>query len=368
MKKTPLYEMHCSLGGKIVEFAGWALPVQYTGILEEHAAVRNVAGLFDVSHMGEIFVKGPDAEKFIQKIITNDISGAREFQVVYSPMCYPDGGVVDDLLVYKYTGENYLLVVNASNSDKDFQWLQDNLEGQVEISNISDQYAQLALQGPLAETVLQKLTDFPLNEIKFFHFRDGIELAGINALISRTGYTGEDGFEIYIQAKDAPFIWEKLLEVGKPDGLVPVGLGARDTLRFEAVLPLYGLEISESISPLEAGLGKFVKLGKDDFIGRDALFKQKEQGVQRRLVGFEMIDRGIPRSHYEVQVDGRDIGFVTTGSFAPTLKKNVGLALVPVEYSSDGTEFMVVIRGNPLKARVVKIPFYMKKYKKEAIS
>jgi len=364
MKKTPLYEEHVKLGGKVIDFGGWALPVQYTGILEEHEAVRTRAGLFDVSHMGEVSVKGPDAGKFMQKLVTNDISPMEDHQVYYSPMCYPDGGVVDDLLIYKYQTDEYLLVVNASNTEKDFQWMQDNLEGSVEIKNISDIFAELAIQGPKAEVILQKLTDTDLGEIKFFYFRPLVVLDGIKALVSRTGYTGEDGFEIYLAPEDAPYLWNKLLDLGKDEGLIPAGLGARDTLRFEAALPLYGQEIAQDITPLEAGLGIFVKLAKKDFIGRDALACQMEGGIPRRLVGFEMLDRGVPRSHYPVQAKGKEIGFVTTGSFSPTLKKNIGLALIQKEFAAAGAELEIVIRNKNLKARMVKVPFYQKRYKK----
>jgi aminomethyltransferase len=364
MKKTPLYEKHCELGGNIIDFGGWELPVQYTGIIEEHEQVRKAAGLFDVSHMGEITVKGADAERCIQKLITNNILGAKEYQVVYSPMCYPDGGVVDDLLVYKYSGEDYLLVVNASNTEKDFDWIRQNLEGQVEVENVSDRYAQIAIQGPEAEKILQKLTDVTLSGIKFFHYRSDIMLGGTKAIVSRTGYTGEDGFEIYINSENAAAIWEQLLLAGKDDGLVPVGLGARDTLRFEAALPLYGHEISQDISPLEAGLGRFVKFENELFNGRAALIKQKEGGLKRKVVGFEMIDRGVPRGHYEVHVQGRKIGFVTTGSFSPSLKKNVGMGLIEIGYSGEETELDIIIRNKAVKAKTVGLPFYSKKYKK----
>lgn len=366
MKRTPLYEMHCTLGGKMIDFGGWELPVQYTGILEEHEQVRNAAGLFDVSHMGEIRVTGKDAEAWIHKLVTNQIEGAKEGQAVYSPMCDPEGGVVDDLLVYKFNSYEFLLIVNASNTEKDFAWMLQNREGDVEIQNLSDRYAQLAIQGPKAEGILQKLTTTPLSEIKFFHFAPNVLLDGVEALVSRTGYTGEDGFEVYTAAEKAEELWKKLLEAGKEGGLVPVGLGARDTLRFEAALPLYGQEISSEISPLEAGLGWFVKLNKENFIGQNALKRQKEEGLRRKLVGFEMLDRGIPRSHYEVQSHGKTIGFVTTGSFSPTLRKNIGLALVEVEHAEEGTEWEVMIRNKPLRAKVVKLPFYSKKYKKES--
>ncbi|NJD01730.1 MAG: glycine cleavage system aminomethyltransferase GcvT [Ruminiclostridium sp.] len=364
LKRTPLYEIHRSLGGKLIDFGGWELPVQYSGILEEHQQVRSAAGLFDVSHMGEITVKGRDAEKFLQKLITNDISHTKDFQVMYSPVCYSDGGIVDDLLVYKYNSGNYLLVVNAANTDKDFTWMLQNLEDEVELENVSAAYAQIAIQGPKAEAVLQKLTDFQLDKIRFYHFIPDVVIAGVNTITSRTGYTGEDGFEIYLPAKYAVLVWEKLMEAGKEDGLAPAGLGARDTLRFEAALPLYGHEISEDISPLEAGLGKFVKLDKKEFIGKKALANQKEKGIPRKLAGFEMLDRGIPRSHYDVQADGASIGFVTTGSYSPTLAKNIGLALLDSAFAAEGTVIDIIIRGRALKGKVSTIPFYSKKYKK----
>ena len=364
MKKTPLYDQHLALRGNVIDFGGWALPVEYTGILAEHQAVRTNAGLFDVSHMGEVTVKGPDAEKFIQKIVVNDISSMENQQIYYSPMCYPDGGVVDDLLVYKYNDQDYLLVVNASNTDKDFQWLQDNLSGEAAVVNVSDQYAELALQGPKAEMILQKLSDTDLSQIKFFHFLPTVKLGGISALVSRTGYTGEDGFEIYLAPGDAPVVWQLILQAGHDQGLLPVGLGARDTLRFEAALPLYGQEISAEISPLEAGLGGFVKLDKADFIGREALLQQKAAGIPRRRVGFEMIDRGIPRSHYPVEKAGKNIGFVTTGSYSPTLKKNIGLALISAAEAEMGGELEIIIRDKKLKAKIIPIPFYQKRYKK----
>lgn len=364
MKRTPLYEKHRALGGKMIDFGGWELPVQYTGILEEHRQVRKAAGLFDVSHMGEIRVSGPDSEKFIQRLVTNDITGKKEYKVIYSPMCYPDGGVVDDLLIYKYSDTDYLVIVNASNTDKDFEWFMQNAQGNVSIQNVSSQYAQLAIQGPKAEAVLQKLTDSPLQQMKFFTFDLNIEICKKRAIISRTGYTGEDGFEIYLSPEDVCMIWDNLLEAGREDGLVPVGLGARDTLRFEAALPLYGHEISANISPLEAGLGNFVKLGKGDFIGRDALVTQMEQGVKRKLTGFEMIERGIPRSHYEVQADGKNIGFVTTGSYSPSLDKNIGMVLLDANFSAGGTEIDILIRNKPVKAVTIGLPFYQKRYVK----
>ncbi len=364
MKKTPLYENHCKLNGRMIDFGGWSLPVEYTGIIEEHRQVRNAAGLFDVSHMGEITVKGKDATQLVQKLITNNIAAAKEFQVVYSPMCYLDGGVVDDLLVYKYSNENYLLVVNASNTEKDFEWIRQNLEGQVAVENVSDAYAQLAIQGPKAETVLQKLAGTALNEIKFFYFKPDVMLGEVKAILSRTGYTGEDGFEIYIPAENAAGIWEQLLAAGKEEGIVPVGLGARDTLRFEAALPLYGHELSMEITPLEAGLGNFVKLNKENFNGMESLSLQHSSGLKRTLVGFEMLGRGIPRNNYEVSANGRTVGKVTSGSYSPSLDKNIGMALVEAGCSAEGTEVDILIREKPIKARIIKLPFYSKKYKR----
>lgn len=363
MKHTPLYEQHAALGGRIIDFGGWALPVQYSGIIEEHEAVRNAAGLFDVSHMGEVTVKGSGALAFIQHLVTNDISKAVDGQAVYSPMCYPDGGVVDDLLVYRMGAEDFLLVVNAANTDKDFAWICEHLPDDVKAENVSDKWAQLALQGPKAQAILQKLTDYPLGDIRFFHFVPNARVADMDALVSRSGYTGEDGFELYTAAENAPALWQALLDAGRGDGLLPAALGARDTLRFETALPLYGQEISADISPLEAGLTRFVKLDKPDFIGKAALVKQAEAGLKRKLVGFEMVGRGVPRSHYGVAKDGRTVGFVTTGSFSPTIKKNLGLALVEADYAVQDAALEIVIRDKPVEARIVPLPFYSKKYK-----
>ena len=364
MKKTPLYESHIKLGGRIIEFGQWLLPVQYTGIIEEHEQVRKAAGLFDVSHMGEILVTGPDAAAYIQKLITNDIESAKDGQIVYSPMCYPAGGTVDDLLVYKFSGEMYLLIVNANNTNKDFEWMLENLEGRVDIKNVSDDYAQLAIQGPKAQEILQKITSCPLRELKFFRFTESVLLDGIKAIISRTGYTGEDGFEVYISPENAVSLWDKLLEAGADDGLVPVGLGARDTLRLEAALPLYGNELDSDITPLEAGLERFVKLNKEGFIGREALLSQYQSGVKRKLAGFEMLEKGIPRNGYSIQKDGKIIGHVTSGSFSPSLKKSIGLALVESVYAGEGTELDIVMRGRPVRAVCIPLPFYNKKYQK----
>ncbi|WP_077368801.1 glycine cleavage system aminomethyltransferase GcvT [Anaerosalibacter sp. Marseille-P3206] len=359
-KKTPLYDEHVKQGGKIVDYAGWLLPVQYEGIIAEHGAVRTKAGMFDVSHMGEVTVKGKGALDYLQYLLTNDISVLEVNQVVYTFMCYPDGGVVDDLLVYKISEEEYLLVINASNTDKDFKWMQDQVKDfNVTVENISDEVGEVALQGPNAEKILSKLTDEDLSEIKFFHLKKDIMVADTKCLVSRTGYTGEDGFEIYTSKEGIVKVWNSILEAGEEYGIKPAGLGCRDTLRFEAGLPLYGHEISQDVSPIEGGFKFFVKLNKEDFIGKDALVKQNENPT-RKVVGFELIERGIPREGYEVQKDGNKIGYVATGYFAPTLKKNIGTALVDIDYSKKGTEFDVIIRNKPVKAQVINKRFYQR--------
>jgi len=362
LKRTPLFPQYADYPAvRCIDFGGWELPVQFYGIQKEHEAVRNEAGLFDVSHMGEFRVTGPDAERFLQRLTTNDVSGLVPGQAQYTFMCYPSGGVVDDLIIYKITQDQYLLVVNASNIDKDFAWLSEHMIGDVSLDNESGQTALLALQGPLASRILSRLTTHPaeVESLAPFHFMLQAEVCGSKAMVSRTGYTGEDGFEIYLHAEDAPHVWRELLRSGAPDGLLPAGLGARDTLRFEAKLPLYGQELSERITPLEAGLGFFVKLDKEGgFVGQEALAKQKAEGLPRKLVGVEMIDRGIPRAQYPVYADNRQIGEVTTGTQSPTLKRNLGLALLDIDYTRLGTEVWVEIRGKRLKAVVVKSPFY----------
>ncbi|HSQ33888.1 MAG TPA: glycine cleavage system aminomethyltransferase GcvT [Peptostreptococcaceae bacterium] len=348
----------------MIEFAGWVMPVQYEGIIEEHEAVRNNAGLFDVSHMGEVDIKGRDAFKYVQKLVTNDISVLDDNQVIYTFMCYEDGGVVDDLLVYKFNEEHYFLVINAGNIDKDFDWmLQNKGSYEAEIVNVSNEISEVALQGPKAQEILQNLTDLNLDEIKFFYCKRDVIIDGVKCLVSRTGYTGEDGFEIYTENQYIEKIWDVILECGKFCGIKPAGLGCRDTLRFEAALPLYGNEISKDITPLEAGLGYFVKLDKDSFIGKEALVKQKEAGLNRKLVGFELKGRGIPRHGYTVEVNGENLGLVTTGYFSPTLKKNIGLALIDSKYADLGTEINILIRNKPVKAEVINKKFYKKNYK-----
>lgn len=365
-RKTPLFATHLAYGGRLIEFGGWAMPVQYAGIIEEHRAVRQAAGLFDVSHMGEFDVRGRQALDLVQKAVTNDVSGMVDGQIVYSPMCYPSGGVVDDLLVYRLAPDHYFLVVNASNVDKDFSWLS-GLAGEfdgLELVDRSADFAELALQGPRSLDILRELTAFDPGTLRYYHFRDGVEVAGKRCLVSRTGYTGEDGFEVYCQPGDAVYLWEAMMAAGKKHGLVPAGLGARDTLRFEAAMPLYGHELSAEITPLEAGLGRFVSFTKGDFVGREALLKQKEAGVPRKLVGFEMTERGIPRAGYPLVVDGEERGFVTTGSYSPTLEVNIGLGLLPAELATAGRQIAVRIRGKDCGAVTVKTPFY-KRQKRE---
>lgn len=359
LKRTPLFDEYAKYGGKTIDFGGWELPVQFSSIKEEHDAVRNRAGLFDVSHMGEIFVEGTGALSYLQKLLTNDISKIPFGGAQYNAMCYENGGVVDDLIVYHLEDNRYLLCVNAANIEKDFEWMKQHVEGDVTVSNKSNEYAQIALQGPLSEEVLQTLTDTNLSEIKYFKFKNDVKIAGHSVLVSRSGYTGEDGFEIYGEPKSIVDIWEQILNTGKEKGVIPTGLGARDTLRFESCLPLYGQELSKEISPLEAGIGFAVKLQKEsDFIGKKALIAQKEAGLTRKLVGVEMIDKGIPRHGYKVLKDGAEIGEITTGTQSPLTKRNIGLALLDAKYANIGTEVEVAIRNKTLKAITVETPFY----------
>ncbi len=365
LKKTPLYDVHVGAGAKMVPFAGWDMPVQYKGLVTEHEAVRNQAGLFDVSHMGEVDVDGPEATRFVNYLVVGNVADLPPGKVLYSLMCYEDGGVVDDLLVYRKSEDSYLLVINAGNVDKDDAWIREKAKAfDVYARNRSDEYAQLALQGPKAQDILQKLVELDLNEIGFFEFKENVQVAQCSALVSRTGYTGEDGFEIYCAPEEAEKIWRAIEDAGAGFGLEPAGLGARDTLRFEATLPLYGHEIKKEITPLEAGLGYFVDLEGDDFVGKSALVKQKKEGLELKLVGFEMIDKGIPREGYSVIRSGDVIGTVTTGYKAPTVGKTIGLAHVDIEYTKLGTELEIDIRGKRRKAVVVSKRFYTKKYKK----
>lgn len=357
-KQTPLYEFHLRAKAQMVDFAGWEMPLQYTGILEEHKAVREHAGLFDVSHMGRIEVEGGEAVDFLQRVLTNDVTRLEQGQALYALMCLPDGGTIDDLVVYRTGEHRFLLVVNAANTAKDLEWLRENGRTyQADIRDVTDSVAQLAIQGPLAASILQSATDAPLADLPSYNFLEG-KVDGIPCLISRTGYTGEDGFELYVSAEAVQRVWESLSRAGEPQGLKPVGLGARDTLRLEAGLPLYGNELSEAISPLEAGLERFVRFAKGDFIGKEALLRQREGGLERKRIGFSLLDKGIARKGYAVTKDGREIGRVTSGAFAPALGQAVGMALVGREAWQVGTEIEIIIRGRGVRARTVPVPFY----------
>lgn len=363
LKRTPLYELYEKYQAKVVDFAGWELPVQFSSIMEEHETVRQAAGLFDVSHMGELLVTGKDAASYLNELLTNDVSTLQEGQAKYTAMCYPDGGTVDDFLVYKLADETYMLVVNAANTEKDLAWMKQHMKGDVKLENISGATALLALQGPKSESILQKLTDTDLSSIRPFRFKQDVELDGIQGVfVSRTGYTGEDGFELMVANTDAAALWEKLMHTGEEEGVLPCGLGARDTLRLEVRLPLYGQELSEQISPLEAGIGFAVKSNKaNDFIGKSALAKQKEEGVKRKLAGIEMTGRGIPRPGYKVfSANGEEVGFITSGTYSPSLKKNIGLALLSHTHQETGTPLKVEVRKKMIDAIVVKTPFYQK--------
>ncbi|MGA8809404.1 MAG: glycine cleavage system aminomethyltransferase GcvT [Thermoanaerobaculia bacterium] len=354
LKKTPLNGVEHELGGKMVDFGGWELPVQFAGILEEHAAVRDHVGLFDVSHMGELTVKGPDALSLLQRATCNDVSKLANGRAQYNGLLYPTAGFVDDILIYQNSTNDFFIVVNASNTDKDYEWIADVAKGMdVEVRNVSADYAQLALQGPEAERLLQPMTDVPLGAMKYYHFGTG-SVDGVPAIVSRTGYTGEDGFEIYVAPSEGPRIMRKLID----SGAKPCGLGARDTLRLEAKMALYGNDIDETTTPLEADLGWIVKVDKGDFFGRDVLQREKSEGPRRKLVGFEMVDRGIGRHGYPVVDGSEEIGVVTSGTHSPTLKKALGLAYLPLDKSAPGSEFMVLIRGKETRARVVPTPFY----------
>ena len=363
MKQTPLNAVHKALGARMVPFGGWEMPVQYAGVIEEHQAVRERAGLFDVSHMGEIEVRGAEALALVQRLTTNDASRLVDGQVQYSALCYPDGGVVDDVTLYRSSATHFLFCVNASNTDKDFAWMQQvHVESGIAgatLTNRSAEYAQLALQGPRAAAILARLTNTPLGSIRYYHFGRG-EVAGVPALISRTGYTGEDGFELYTPAAAAVDLWNRLLDAGRPDGLAPIGLGARDTLRLEKGYALYGHELSPQISPLEAGLGWIVKFDKGDFVGRDALLRQQAAGIPRRLVALLMEERGIPREGYPVFAGEQPVGIVTSGTMSPTLKAGIALALVETSCAVLGAELLVGIRDRKLRAKIVKPPFVKK--------
>ena len=362
LKQTPLNSAHRQLGARMVDFGGWDMPVQYpAGTIEEHLRTRNHAGLFDVSHMGEVDVRGADAVAFVNSITSNDVSKLVDGQAQYSALTTPQGTVIDDLLVYRLAADHLLLVVNASTTEKDWEWIKSHHAGEsVELKNVSADYCQLALQGPDAQTILQKLTDVPLAEIKYYHFTPG-RVDGIDGIVSRTGYTGEDGFEVYAPADRAEQLWNKILDAGdtsSPTGVLPCGLAARNTLRLEAGMALYGNDIDDTTTLLEANLGWICKLDKGDFTGREALAQQKQEGVKRKLVGFEVTERGIARDHQDVIINGERVGQVTSGSPAPFLKKNIGLAYVPIEFATTGQEIQIDVRGKLVGAQIVKTPFY----------
>ncbi|MBE0577604.1 MAG: glycine cleavage system aminomethyltransferase GcvT [Desulfuromonadales bacterium] len=360
MKKTPLNQIHRELGARMVDFGGWDMPVQYSGVIEEHLVVRQAAGLFDVSHMGEIEVTGPGALAFIQHLTINDAAKLADNQIQYSAFCYPEGGVVDDVTLYRFNERRFLFCVNASNTDKDFAWMQQVLSESamtdVTLNNRSAEFAQIALQGPKAEEILSSLTDVPLADIVYYHFHEGV-VAGVKMIISRTGYTGEDGFELYLPASAAVEVWRRLMATGAPHGLLPIGLGARDTLRLEKGYALYGHELSRDISPLEAGLAWITKLDKLDFVGKAALVKQKADGVQRRRIGLVLQERGVPREGYPIFDGDREVGVVTSGTMSPTLKIGIALALVEPAAAGIDNELQVAVRNRRMGAKVVRPPF-----------
>lgn len=360
-KKTCLYDKHVALGALMSPFGGFEMPIQYTGIVEEHNAVRHACGIFDVSHMGEVLVTGPQSEKFVNYIFTNDIAGAADGKIFYGMMLYPTGGVVDDLLVYRLGENRFFLVINAANIDKDVAWIEEHAAAfDVKVEHLSDKYGEVAVQGPKAEEIIERILGIKCAQLAFYTCEE-LPIEGETVIVSRTGYTGEDGFELYGSHKFTTEVWDKL--VGSKE-VLPCGLGCRDTLRFEVGLPLYGDELSDTITPLEAGLGIFVKLEKDDFIGKAAIAKQKEEGLTRKIVGIELYDKAIPRHGYEVEADGKVIGAVTTGYNSISTGKSVCMAMVDIAYSKLGTPVEVRIRKHTFKGVVTKKRFYDKNYKK----
>ena len=365
LKTTPLLDLHKELGAKLVPFAGWNMPIQFAGVLSEHTCVRERVGLFDVSHMGEIEVKGKDAKNFLQFLLSNNVEKMFDGSILYSLMCYETGGVVDDLLAYRFSENHYFLCVNASNSDKDYDWIARHASSfNVNIKNTSSETSQLALQGPDAKNVLQSLCDISLDDLSYYNFRKGM-VNNVESLISRTGYTGEDGFELYLSPEKVSEVFRSLMEQGRSYGVQPIGLGARDTLRIEMGYPLYGNEIDNNPTPLDAGLGWVIKFDKGEFLGRGSLLKQKEQGSPRRkLVGLKLLTRGVPRAHYQVFKNGESVGEVTSGTFSPTLNTGVGLCYVSSEYSDIGNHLDVKIRDQLVATEVIQLPFVPSHVKK----
>jgi len=361
MKKTKFYNVHKKLGAKIVEFAGYEMSIQYSSIIAEHNAVRNSVGVFDVSHMGEVFVSGNKALDFVQHITVNDASKLTPGRVQYSAMCYPDGGIVDDLLVYRLAENEFMLVINASNIDKDFQWMNDNNKLGVTLENRSDEYSLLAVQGPESKEVLKKLTDADLDNLEYYHFIKA-QVAGLNMILSRTGYTGELGYELYFTGdeKKTEELWEKIFKAGKEFDIQPIGLAARDSLRLEMGFCLYGNDIDKTTNPLEAGLGWITKLNKDDFIGKEKLLEIRSKGLTKKLCGLISEEKAFPRHGYDIKSNGKIIGKVTSGTVSPVLEKPIALGYVEKEFSNEGSEVGILIRGKDVPARVVKLPFIKK--------
>lgn len=355
--QTSLHDIHVEAGARMVDFAGWSMPVQYSGVIDEHRAVRQAAGLFDVSHMGEFRVSGPESEAFLQSMTPNDVTRLAPGRAHYSGLLTESGTYVDDLLIYRLGDEEFLLVVNAANRAKDFAWLESHSIEGIELEDVSSSYALLALQGPAAREILRGLASCDLNAIRYYAFEEA-EVAGENAIVSRTGYTGEDGFELYLEPSAAPEIWRRLISAGSSLGLVPAGLGARDTLRLEAGMALYGHEIDEATTPLEAGLDWVVKLDQGEFLGRDALLAQRQSGPKKKLIGLEVQGRGIARQGHAVVVDGVEVGRVTSGTWSPTFEKAIGMAHVPAELAEVDRDLTLDVRGRSVPARVVALPFY----------
>jgi aminomethyltransferase len=356
LKRTPLHAAHVRLGARMIGFGGWDMPVQYTGIVEEHRAVRSSVGCFDVSHMGEFEFRGPDAVRAVQHLTTNDVTALQVGQVQYSLLCYEHGGIVDDLTLYRLADDAFMMTVNAANIDKDWTWVTRHLDGRVEARNVSEETGLIAVQGPRAEALVGRLADVDVTGIGYYRFARG-RVAGVPTLISRTGYTGEDGFELYLPAAETERVWEALLSAGKSERAVPVGLGARDTLRLEMKYALYGNDIDETTNALEAGLGWVVKPAKGEFVGRAGIEQVRAQGVRRRLVGFEMVDRAVARHGYRILHGGAAVGGVTSGSFGPSVERYIGVGYVPVELASVGTTIEIEVRDRPQRGQVVKTPF-----------
>ncbi|HET6962523.1 MAG TPA: glycine cleavage system aminomethyltransferase GcvT [Terriglobia bacterium] len=357
LRKTALHSLHKKLGARMAEFGGWDMPIEYSGIIQEHLAVRTAAGLFDISHMGEILIEGPESLRLIQHVTCNDASRLKDEQIQYSALLTPEGTFVDDILVHRFSADRYFLCVNASNAEKDFDWICDQNAFDAEVVYVSDPYSQLALQGPKALNILQPLVSIDLADIKYYWLKRG-KIGDLDCLITRTGYTGEDGFELYFDPDSSERVWTQLMDAGSGDGLIPTGLGARNTLRLEAKMALYGHEITDQTTPWEADLAWVVKLDKGDFLGKEALIKQKGTGIQKKLVGFEMVGKGIGRDGYPVLINGQQAGVVTSGGPSPYLKKNIGLAYVPVSHSDLGKEIEIQVRTQTVPARIVKTPFY----------